>query len=354
MMPEVSVIIPVYKSVNVLETAVNSVLAQSFGDFEILLIDDGSPDESPALCRSLQERDARIRVYHKENGGICSARNYGLAHAGGTYVAFLDHDDEYMPGYLEDNVALLKKYQADVVKFERLREQHNLDGTIQTLAGDRIKNMPGIRDGVLCYRGREIAEHYPEIRDAVKTMYIWDGMYSRAFLQSHGIRFDESFKFGHEDIMFNLEVLAAAETMVFQEKVYYRHKYRESTSTSASFHETRISDAVKTARRESSLLEQWHYPEEQILWGYMNEAYRVLNILSLPSADCPRSSKKKLIAKFWNETAGTLGDARAAVGKLLRRNPPHGALAWMLYHRLYGLSLEVFRVYKSREYRKPK
>jgi len=344
-MPTVSVIIPVYKSLEVLETAVQSVLSQSFEDFELLLIEDGSPDDSLALCRQLAAKDARIRVYHKENGGICSARNYGMRLARGKYIAFLDHDDEYLPGYLSENLTLLEKYQADVVKFERVKEKHALDGTVTLLHGSRIGRMPGIGDGVVCYRGSEIAEHFPAIREAAKTMYIWDGIYRGDFLRQNQLLFDESFRFGHEDMMLNLEVLAAAQSMVFHAGEYYKHKYRESTSTSATFDGVRIADSVRVAKRESRLLADWGYPAEQVLYSYMNALFVTMNILCLPGASCSHKKKKELLEYFRKETVGQMTDLSAAVKKLFRIKKLHGMLAWLFMKRQYTVCLAAFRVY---------
>ena len=99
-MPEISIIVPVYKVEKYLRHCVDSILAQTFTDFELLLIDDGSPDNSGAICDEYAEKDNRVRVFHKENGGVSSARNLGLDNARGTYIMFCDSDD-----YVADNWA---------------------------------------------------------------------------------------------------------------------------------------------------------------------------------------------------------------------------------------------------------
>lgn len=100
--PKISVIVPVYKAEKYLHKCVDSLLAQTFTDFEILLIDDGSPDKSGEICDEYAEKDSRIRVFHKENGGVSAARNLGLNNSGGNYVAFVDSDDWVAPDYLKD------------------------------------------------------------------------------------------------------------------------------------------------------------------------------------------------------------------------------------------------------------
>ena len=100
-MPEISVIVPVYNTAPYLKACLDSLLAQSFRDFEAILVDDGSTDESPAILASYAEKDARFRVITRANGGLSAARNTGVAAATGAYLAFLDSDDAYDPAFLE-------------------------------------------------------------------------------------------------------------------------------------------------------------------------------------------------------------------------------------------------------------
>lgn len=99
--PAISVIVPVYNAEETLRQCVDSILTQDFKDFELLLIDDGSKDDSPAICDEYAEKDSRVRVFHKENGGVSSARNVGLDHAQGEWVTFIDSDDFITGGYFE-------------------------------------------------------------------------------------------------------------------------------------------------------------------------------------------------------------------------------------------------------------
>ena len=92
-MPEISVIVPVYKAEQYLERCVKSILEQTYQNFELILVDDGSPDGSPILCDKWAEKDSRVYVIHKENGGASSARNAGLKIAKGRWIAFADSDD---------------------------------------------------------------------------------------------------------------------------------------------------------------------------------------------------------------------------------------------------------------------
>lgn len=99
--PKISVIVPIYKAEKYLNRCIDSLLAQTFYDFELLLIDDGSPDNSGAICDAYAEQDSRVRVFHKENGGVSSARQYGLDNALGEYIIHADPDDWVEKGMLK-------------------------------------------------------------------------------------------------------------------------------------------------------------------------------------------------------------------------------------------------------------
>lgn len=111
----ITVIVPVFKAENYLHRCLDSLLSQSFHAFEILLVDDGSPDRSGLICDEYARKDTRIRVFHKENGGVSSARQYGLDQAKGEYVIHVDPDDWVEPKMLEDLYNVAKKDEADMV-----------------------------------------------------------------------------------------------------------------------------------------------------------------------------------------------------------------------------------------------
>lgn len=116
-MPNVSVIIPAFQAQDTLERAVLSVRAQTFADWELIIVDDGSTDATPDIAKKLSESDQRIRFYSQENQGPAAARNNGVSRANGEYLAFLDADDEWMPYKLDGQVAVLSQYSEIAVVF---------------------------------------------------------------------------------------------------------------------------------------------------------------------------------------------------------------------------------------------
>ena len=111
-LPEISVIVPVYKVEEYLPQCIDSILAQTFTDFELLLVDDGSPDRCGEICEEYAGKDTRIRVFHQQNSGVSAARNIGLQHAKGTYIVFVDSDDWVSTDYL---LHFLQKTQPELI-----------------------------------------------------------------------------------------------------------------------------------------------------------------------------------------------------------------------------------------------
>ena len=129
--PEISIIVPVYQVEKYLNECIDSILAQTFTDFELILVDDGSPDNCPALCDAAAKRDSRVRVIHKQNGGVSTARNAGLDAAQGNWIAFVDSDDTAAPEYLEKMHKAALETGADFA----ICSSQCIDETGKTLAG---------------------------------------------------------------------------------------------------------------------------------------------------------------------------------------------------------------------------
>ena len=127
-MPKISVIVPVYNTEKYLNRCIDSILAQTFTDFELLLIDDGSTDCSGKICDEYAAKDSRVRVFHKENGGVSSARNMGLDNAQGEWITFVDSDDWVHEDFLKKRLALALNDNADIAycDVEYVYRTHNV------------------------------------------------------------------------------------------------------------------------------------------------------------------------------------------------------------------------------------
>lgn len=130
---KLSIIVPVYKTEKTLRRCVDSILSQTFTDYELLLVDDGSPDSSGAMADGMATRDGRIRVMHKANGGLSDARNYGLDRCRGEYVAFVDSDDALAPHTLDTLMDIVSSHpEYDILEFPVLERHGRPTSTCST------------------------------------------------------------------------------------------------------------------------------------------------------------------------------------------------------------------------------
>lgn len=237
--PEISVIMPVYNTGEVLKDTIESVLNQTFRDFELILVDDGSTDGSGAVCDSFAERDARVVVIHKKNGGICDARNAGIDRAVGAYITFCDHDDLYLPTLLQTEWETARKVGADVV------------------AVGKTKVVNGVRTNCGCqfqYSGAEIKAHMLEILESTALYCIWNVLYRRELVKK--VQFNTAYKRGQEDIAFNLEILPYVNTLCAVEEPLYIHIVRSNLSTSAKVYKQTVPAMLDICNKVFDLIQQ--------------------------------------------------------------------------------------------------
>ena len=134
-----SVIVPIYNIEKYLSRCIDSVLSQTFADFELILVDDGSPDNCPKICDEYAKKDPRIKVVHKENGGLVSARQAGLSIADGDYIFNLDGDDAITPDALISAYQIIKDTKADMVSFSyRIYTNDKLGEVVEDLAEEGL------------------------------------------------------------------------------------------------------------------------------------------------------------------------------------------------------------------------
>ena len=181
----VSVIMAVYNSEDYLPTAVESILSQGLRRFELLLVDDGSRDRSGAICDQFAAQDERVIALHKENGGMCHARNYALEHARGEYVTFVDNDDTMLPGFLADNYRLAHAHDADCIRFGRWRETQDAQGGV-------LHRSEAVPHEFALVEHEDFGARYAELR--YDTEGVWTGLYRRSMIDRGSLLFDESLR----------------------------------------------------------------------------------------------------------------------------------------------------------------
>lgn len=242
--PKVSVIIPAYRVAAYLRECVDSVLAQTFGDFEVILVDDGSPDETGELCDRLSSEDSRIRVVHKQNEGLGFARNTGVEHARGEWILFLDGDDCIDPQTLETTLCVAERdSEIDQVRFLFRRFPMTPP---EPLGIDPAQVQPAIRCGqealrpILAFISTAIQ---PEA--GVESNASGCGAIYRATLFSEkGIRFHSERELISEDYVFNLEAGVACRAIAYTAYPLYNYRHNPA-SLSTAVRADRIDRTVK-------------------------------------------------------------------------------------------------------------
>lgn len=206
--PLISVIVPVYKVEKYLPFCMDSLLGQKYENLEIILVDDGSPDNCPVLCDEYASKDSRVRVVHKENGGLASSRNAGLDCCKGDYIAFLDSDDFIEPETYSEMVAFSLKEDLDIVCCEISRVQN----------GKEIERYRFYETGTI-KSGREITGEI--LLDKIGSQVV-KGLYKKKCWEN--VRFPLGMLY--EDIPTTFKAFAKAEKVGFIAKPYYL--YREN------------------------------------------------------------------------------------------------------------------------------
>lgn len=189
-MPTVSVIVPVYKAIKTLPRCVKSVLEQPFQDLELILVDDGSPDASGALCDSFAIADSRVHVIHKENGGVSSARNAGLEAADSQWVIFLDADDFFSPFALSLIFDAAKKSPDRLVLWQPAMDESQFAQSASTDASPL---------GLEQIARLQIDNYLP---------MPWNKLYNLSLIRKHNLQFDCSYTLG-EDLLFCMDYFTA-------------------------------------------------------------------------------------------------------------------------------------------------
>lgn len=200
----ISVIVPVYNVEKYLERCIRSILDQTYEKFELLLIDDGSPDSSIEICRKYEEQDSRIRVFCKENGGLSSARNYGLDHCNGDYITFVDSDDYIANDYLLNLLLALKTGNYDIVqcKYQVVSSNH-------TYLNCKVP----FDERDICQISKEEALNGRKYKVAS-----WLCIYKRSLFENN--RYSEGIINEDDDIYYRL-AYAAASIAILNNKLYF-------------------------------------------------------------------------------------------------------------------------------------
>lgn len=232
-MPKVSVIVPVYKAEKYLRQCIESILAQTFIDWECILVDDGSPDRSGTICDEYAARDARIRVIHKENGGVSSARNMALGRMTGMWLTFVDSDDCLYPNALQRWVEVAEQNNLDLIQCHFNREYK--EGQVEGNATEVLT-----------------AAHYADSENYLTC--VWGTIFKTTIVKEHALRFDDNLKLGEDQIfLLNYMQLCTRIQRIGDVLYFYRNNEQSAVNNPKPEYEMASVRAFKELKRTNPI-----------------------------------------------------------------------------------------------------
>lgn len=291
----ISIIVPVYKVEAYLNRCIKSILNQTHQDFELILVDDGSPDNCPAMCDTWAKKDERIKVIHKENGGLSDARNAGLEVAIGDYVTFVDSDDYIHPKMNEIMLDTMLQTKSDIVS---CRSQ-------QVDAEDYIDFPLCVSPiGITTVDSQEALEQFHEKYFGMIGISAWGKLYHRSIFET--IRFHKGIINEDEDLL--PYTVRCARKITIIENAFYYYFVNSNGITRCGFNEKYI-DTVEIQGRHIDF-----FLEQQLPQQAHNAASRYVSSL-IQTYHAVIRKRKDLEPLFWHEIGRAYKARRAQIKK---------------------------------------
>ena len=277
--PKVSIIVPIYNVEKYLDRCMNSLVNQTLKDIEIIMVDDGSPDNCPKMCDEWAKKDNRIKVVHKKNGGLGYARNSGLDVATGEYVAFVDSDDFVKTDMYETLYNKIEEYGADTIFccFFTYYNDHNIQDH-KNVNCDVVFEGRAVMDFALDFVGSSPSEK----RDWKYEKSVWHSLYSNDIIQQNNIRFVSEREILSEDIVFQELYLPYSKKVVYiPNSLYYYFLGNEGSLTSAKYDSswfTRVIKLYNCICKLTAKIDPEGLRAQRLLIAYMRyNAYRIFD-----------------------------------------------------------------------------
>lgn len=241
----VSIVVPVYNVAEYLNDCVKSLIGQSFHDLQIILVDDGSIDNSLEICKKWEKIDNRIEVFHQENKGLCSARNIGISYAKGEYLCFVDSDDCLHSQFVEIMVGVARENGSNMVACRYLRFQQRNELKEELINEVPQRFVTGIKN--------LFARH---------EIYCWGVLYKRSIIEQKKLQFDESL-LNLEDAVWNCLYMQYLKESIYIDLPLYFYRIRPNQTTS------------KIANGGTIQIKSWCYAAKSILkWCSVTKDYK--------------------------------------------------------------------------------
>lgn len=262
---KLSLVIPVYNAEKYISNCLDSVINQSYQDIEIILINDGSKDQSLFICEKFAVKDIRIKIINQSNGGPAKARNEGIKIAEGEYIGFVDADDIIKPDFYETLMGLAASTKSDVIMSDIIRT----DGTSKNIIKSAVpKDRVLEKDGIIEHVIRQFFDG-----DTSNIPVLWNKIYKRTFLETHNVRMDET-RVRAEDYWFNLNVLYHANSFFATDYAGYVYNTAVIESIMKSFRDDQYEGFLRSRRELAEYNKKFNFVIDYRKWDndFVNNA----------------------------------------------------------------------------------
>ena len=292
----ISIIVPVYNGEKYIKRCLNSILNNTYKNIELIIVNDGSKDSSSIICRKIEKSDNRVKYFEKENGGIVSARNYGINKAMGKYICFADQDDEIPPNAYEILYRNIKENNSQMCigSYKILYENTKINCfeiNEDTIYDSKKKIVDNLIVPTIENVNRKIDNiNYKNIR-----WNIWNCIYSKKSIDKYKIKFIKFIDY-EDDLLFNLEFYKNAECIsLTRETVYYWRKNLKSTSNSKRYIENYWNKAMNLRMYYLNLLKEIEINKK--LYDEIEKRINERIFLDYLYNECNSKEKNKLIVE---------------------------------------------------------
>ena len=291
---KVSVIVPVYGVERQLERCVDSLLVQTYPNLEILLVDDGSVDRSGEICDEYAKKDARVRVFHKENGGLPSARNHALPFVTGEYLLFLDSDDSLEPETVEICLKNTEggKYDAVCFGYRHFLEKEN--------SAEFLKEDP--HKPLSLETQKEMFSRFSELSKSGEFGFVTNKLIRSSVIKDNGLTFDAFFKEIGEDGPFMLALLPHLNNFKIIENCLYNYYHRSVGSVTMTFRYGAFDCYYERLSRTYDLMRKYDCLDKDFLfYTYCSNIFWVYDTMFSQSCRLSLGERRKFLKKAFEK-----------------------------------------------------
>lgn len=317
-----SIIVPVYKAQQYLRTCIDSIMGQTYPNFELILVDDGSPDLSLQICMEYEQKDNRVKVVHKENRGVSAARNEGLKIAKGDYIIFVDSDDYVKSNLLEEIEKNISKNQADIVVY----------GFEKVVGNKTTVNIPNINEfskSTDCFYTN--VQNFDNMINNHWSVVVWNKAIKKSVIKQN---FDENIHFS-EDLLFNSQFFTSPLKMSVIEQALYIYVLKD-VSLSKKCDKNSINNLIDlNIRIHNNLAVEYaslHNVNELVLRVIIKDLCIMSNLKSKEIQNILENTNSDLLKKTLKNTYS--------------KNPMMKMCKYLLLHNRYKTLMFFIRLYR--------